>query len=94
MSYRNGIPAQTPQLSVPEVDASSMQSSFRALCEFWIIVHGLARVYYNGDKRPVSQRVEIEFAELTYQKLLHWADGLPYSLETSELSPHHVLNLQ
>lgn len=58
------------------------------------LVHEVAIVYYDGNEAPIVNRVPQEFAESSYQKLLHWADGLGASVIGGELRPDHVVNFQ
>lgn len=51
-------------------------------------------VYFKHDKRSLSQRVPLAFAEAKYQRLLAWTDTLAMGMARGEYSPAHVLIFQ
>ncbi|OAQ87559.1 nitrate assimilation regulatory protein nirA [Purpureocillium lilacinum] len=68
-----------------------MGSTFSTMCRFWTIVQEVAVVYFKHDKRSLSQRVPLAFAEAKYQRLLAWTDTLAMGMARGEYSPAHVL---
>ncbi|PNP52481.1 hypothetical protein THARTR1_06949 [Trichoderma harzianum] len=70
-----------------------MGQIFRALCQFWRIMHEVAVVYYGAGSAAIPERVPLHFAENKFRELLAWADGLPMNLARSEQNPHHVVIL-
>jgi hypothetical protein len=47
-----------------------MGRTFPAMCQFWLLTSEWTAVYYTGDRTPVGDRVSLEFAQRTFQKLL------------------------
>ncbi|OPB46196.1 C6 transcription factor [Trichoderma guizhouense] len=95
------IPDDGDDERAAEQDLGDMQSvlpqfmgqTFRALCQFWRIMHEVAVMYYGAGSAAIPERVPLHFAENKFRELLAWADGLPMNLVRSERNPHHVVIL-
>ncbi|KXS95895.1 hypothetical protein AC578_2640 [Pseudocercospora eumusae] len=60
------------------------------LCNFWLIANEMAVHYYSDASGMLRDRISLEFAEVTYRKLLDWMDQNPYPRPKDGSGPHHV----
>ena len=66
-----------------------MGNTFTKLCKLWLIVNEVALAYFAHSEPAYSRRFSIEWAEITFQKLLHWADTLDASVSAPNATTHH-----
>ena len=74
-----------------------MGETMRALCKFWLIMHGVSQAYYKqspDNPESICERVSLDYAELKLREILAWSESLPRSLVLQEESPHHVVVFQ
>jgi hypothetical protein len=100
-------PEKHPVMPIPRVATSTsadsvqplpfivyMGETMRALCKFWLIMHGVSQAYYKrspDNPESICERVSLDYAELKLREILAWSESLPRSLTLQEESPHHVV---
>jgi hypothetical protein len=81
------LPLTWPSHPVP----AYMGQTFQTLSKLWVMIQEINMLYVLTDKKPLSQRVSLSYAEAKYQSLLHWSDSLASGMLQSNQCESHVL---
>ncbi|KAF7191545.1 Notoamide biosynthesis transcriptional activator notL' [Pseudocercospora fuligena] len=60
------------------------------LCNFWLIANEMAVHYYSDSSGMLRDRISLDFADITYRKLLDWMKQNPYPRPNDASGPHHI----
>ncbi|RYC91286.1 hypothetical protein BFJ63_vAg5874 [Fusarium oxysporum f. sp. narcissi] len=84
------IPGDPRNGAASSVSRSFRGNTFSSACRLWMIAQEVLGVY-NFAKALISERVPLSFAELKYQKLLVWVDGLDDGMKRVEDCPYESI---
>lgn len=68
-----------------------MGRTFTVMCGLWSIAHDIIWAYYDSEDHVApASRAHLDKAEVSFQKLLRWADKLPMDLVRGDQLSHHT----
>lgn len=88
-------------LEIPPIDQAEIiieikqhAEYFDASCEFWSIMHNVAKKRWGLINQIIPSDTTLETAETVYRQLLSWAAKLPLGLVRGEETTHNTMLLQ